>query len=192
MARLDGAELSVGLLPLLAQRVEIGEARLSGLTLNLARDQRGRNNWQDLAGGAAPAGDAPAAAPSDGAPAALDLGVGAIEIADAHIVWNDASTGSRWELTDFGLRAEDFGPGRRFPLEIQFSLAGAEVAVAVAASMQATLVIAADEYKLEELVSRSTAAVRAAWRPEPSGARCRSANLEAETPCSAASRSTSA
>lgn len=184
MARIDGAELSVGLLALLAQRIEIGEARLSGLTLNLARDQRGRNNWQDLAGGTAPAGDAPAAAPSDGAPAALDLGVGAIEIADAHIVWNDASTGSRWELTDFGLRAEDFGPGRRFPLSMQFSLAGPEVTVAVAASMQATLAIAADEYKLEEL-DVTIDGSGTGWPGGPSQAALRFdsfvANLEAET-----------
>jgi AsmA protein len=172
------------LLPLLAQRVEIGEARLSGLTLNLARDQRGRNNWQDLAGGAVPAGDAPAAAPSEGAPAALDLGVGAIEIADAHIVWNDASTGSRWELTDFGMRAEDFGPGRRFPLSMEFSLAGPEVTVAVAASMQATLAIAADEYKLEEL-GVTIDGSGPGWPGGPSQAALRFdslvANLEAET-----------
>lgn len=151
MARIGGASLSVRLLPLLSKRVEIREARLEGLTLNLARDQRGRNNWQDLAGESAPVGEAPAAEPSDGGAGTLDLGVGAIEIADANIVWNDASTGSRWELTDFGLRAEDFGPGRRFPLSMDFSLAGADVAVKVASEMQATLAIASGEYRLEQL-----------------------------------------
>src|SRR5262245_39622833 len=147
MARIGGASLSLRLLPLLSKRVEISEARLEGLTLNLARDRAGRNNWQDLAGSSAPAADAPAPS-SDGGGAALDLGVGAIEIADANIVWNDASTGSRWELTDFGLRAEDFGPGRRFPLSMDFSLAGADVAVKVASEMQATLAIATGEYRL--------------------------------------------
>ena len=58
MARIDSAQLRVGLLPLLTRRIDIREATLTGLTLNLARDQRGRNNWQDLGGGAAP-GDAP-------------------------------------------------------------------------------------------------------------------------------------
>ncbi len=84
-------------------------------------------------------------------PVDLDLGVGAIEIEDAHIVWNDAATGSRWELTDFGLTAEDFGVGQRFPLHIEFALAGADVAVEVAADMQATLVLADDAYRLDEL-----------------------------------------
>ena len=84
-------------------------------------------------------------------PRDLDLGVGAIEIEDARIVWNDASTGSRWELTDFGLTAEDFGVGERFPLHMEFGLAGADVAVQVAADMQATLTLADNEYRLDEL-----------------------------------------
>ena len=86
-----------------------------------------------------------------GAPADLDLGVGALEIEDARIVWNDAATGSRWELTDFGLTAEGFGVGERFPLQMEFGLAGADVAVQVAADMQATLALADNEYRLDEL-----------------------------------------
>ena len=85
--------------------------------------------------------DAPAA-DGGGVPAGLELGVGSIDIEDAHIVWNDASTGSRWELTNFALTAEDFGVGERFPLQMQFALAGADVAVQVAADMQATLALA--------------------------------------------------
>src|SRR5688572_4937530 len=151
MARIGSATLSLALLPLLAQRVEISQARLEGLELNLARNRAGANNWQDLGrGGAAPARNAPAA-DGGGVPEGLDLGVGAIEIEDAHIVWNDASTGSRWELTDFGMTAEDFGVGERFPLHMQFALAGADVAVQVAADMQATLALADDAYRLDEL-----------------------------------------
>ena len=150
MARIGGAELRVGLLPLLAGRVELSEARLTGLELNLARDARGRNNWQDLSGGAA-ATDAEAAPAAEGSAANLDLGVGAIEIADARVVWNDAATRSRWELTSFGLEAEDFGPGKQFPLRMKFALSGADVAVQVSASMQATLALASNEYRLEAL-----------------------------------------
>ena len=150
MARIGSATLSLGLWPLLAQRIEISQARLQGLELNLARNRNGANNWQDLSGGAAPAADAPAA-DGGGVPAGLELGVGAIDIEDAHIVWNDASTGSRWELTNFALTAEDFGVGERFPLQMQFALAGADVAVQVAADMQATLALADNEYRLDEL-----------------------------------------
>ncbi len=150
MARIGSATLSLALLPLLTRRVEISQARLTGLELNLARNRAGANNWQDLGGRSTPAADAP---PADGGgvPAGLDLGVGAIEVEDAHIVWNDAATGSRWELTNFGMTAEDFGVGERFPLHMQFALAGADVAVQVAADMQATLALAENEYRLDEL-----------------------------------------
>jgi AsmA protein len=150
MARIDGASLSVGLLPLLAQRVEVGRARLTGLTLNLARDARGRNNWQDLSGGA-PAAAAAEAPAEGGVDVGVSLGVDEVEIDNARIVWSDAATGSRWELTEFGLTAEGFDFGERFPLRMEFALAGADVAVRVAASTQATLSLADDEYRLEEL-----------------------------------------
>lgn len=183
MARIGSAELRLALLPLLSQRIEISNARLAGLELNLARNRAGANNWQDLSGNAAPAGEAPAAQ-SGGAPADLDLAVAAIEIDDAHIVWNDASTGSRWELTDFGMTAEKFGLGERFPLHMEFALAGADVAVRVAADMQATLVLASNEYRLDELAVTVDGS-GASWPGGPSQAKLNFeslvANLGAET-----------
>ena len=150
-ARIGGAELTLQILPLLSGNVAVDEARLSGLELNLARDARGRNNWQDLAGSGGAA--APEAAPADdgAGSASLDLDVGAVEIADARITWTDAATGSNWELTSFDLTAEDFGPGERFPLSMSFALAGEEVQVTVDATMQATLVLADNTYRLDEL-----------------------------------------
>src|SRR5262245_6922889 len=141
MAKIGGAELRVSLWPLLFGNVEIGKARLSGLELNLARDARGRNNWQDLGGGAASA-PAGGAAQSSGGAKDLNLAVDSLEINDARVTWNDASTGSKWELTGFGLDAKSFGLGKKFPLDMRFALAGADVAVKVASSMDATLTLA--------------------------------------------------
>ena len=71
MARIGSATLSVAVLPLLSQRIQIRQARLEGLELNLARNRSGANNWQDLGGSAAPPADAPPAA-EGGAPVALN------------------------------------------------------------------------------------------------------------------------
>jgi AsmA protein len=49
------------------------------------------------------------------------------------------------------MTAEDFGVGQRFPLHIEFALAGAEVAVVVDADMQATLALGDNAYRLDEL-----------------------------------------
>ncbi len=169
MARIGGAELRLGLMPLLAQRIEVSQARLEGLELNLARNRSGANNWQDLGGGDSAAADAPAVDGAGGAPADLDLGVDALEIENARIVWNDAATGSRWELTDFGMTAEGFGVGERFPLHMEFALAGADVAVQVAADMQATLALEENAYRLDELAVTIDGS-GAGWPGEPSQA----------------------
>ena len=153
MAKIGSAELRVALWPLIFGRVELARARLAGLELNLARDARGRNNWQDL-GGAQAAAPAGGAAPSARTTTNLNLGVDSIEISDAHVIWNDASTGSRWELTGFGLEAQGFGLGRKFPLSIRFALAGADVAVKVDASMEATITLATNDYRLEKLTTK--------------------------------------
>jgi AsmA protein len=183
MARIGSATLSVALLPLLSQRIEVSEARLAGLELNLARNRAGANNWQDLGGGPAQA-DAPAADSGAAAPTDLDLGVDAIVIEDARIVWNDAATGSRWELTDFGMTAEGFGVGERFPLHMEFALAGADVAVRVEADTQATLTLASNEYRLDELAVTVDGS-GAGWPGGPSQAVLNfdslAANLAAET-----------
>ena len=145
-ASIQGAGLAVGLLPLLSRRVEIAEARLEGLVLNLARNEQGQNNWQELGGTAAPE---PASSAADSA--GLELNVGAIVIADAEINWSDAAAGSDWQLGDFNMNAEGFGPGAAFPLSVDFSLSGDEVQVEVSASMDATLGLADNQYRLENL-----------------------------------------
>ena len=183
MARIGSATLSLALLPLLAKRIEISQARLEGLELNLARNRSGANNWQDLGGGGKPQAEAPADGGAS-APANLDLGVGAIEIENARIVWNDAATGSRWELTDFGMTAEDFGIGERFPLRMEFGLKGADVAVKVATDMQATITLAENSYRLDELAVTIDGS-GAGWPGGPSQAKLNfdslAANLADET-----------
>jgi AsmA protein len=149
-ARIASAGLSVALLPLLSRQIAIEQARLEGLELNLARDAMGRNNWQDLGRGGGADAESPGATAGPGG-ADLDLGIGSIEVVDARVTWTDAATGSRWELDDFSLRANNLGPREQFPLGIDFALTGAEVQVAVAAEMQATLSLADNVYRLDDL-----------------------------------------
>ena len=150
-AEIEGAQLQLALLPLLSKRVEIDEARLNGLRLNLARDASGGNNWQDLSGSGEAAEPDAAADGGASATADLDLDVAAIQIADSEVSWRDAATASEWLLTNFNLEAEDFGLDGAFPLSIGFDLAGAEVEVSVESSMQATLALDANAYRLDGL-----------------------------------------
>lgn len=152
-ARIGGAELTVGLMPLLSERLEIDRAVLSGLQLNLARDAQGRNNWQDLSQGADAQSDPDPDLGSDaGEPGAqLALEISTIEIVDANVAWDDAFTGESWVLEDFNLQASDLGEGAQFPLQIAFALTGDVVTVNVDAQMNATLNLAANSYNLDDL-----------------------------------------
>jgi AsmA protein len=142
--------LQLELLPLLARRIEVGEARLVGVRLNLARNANGVNNWQDMGGAESAAAAEIPDADDPGAPA-IDIGVSTVQIVDAEVRWNDASTNSHWILTDFSLEASDFGLGQSFPLRMEFGLAGAEVQVNVSSAMRATLALAENAYRLDDL-----------------------------------------
>ncbi len=175
MAKIGSAELQLALMPLLSRRIEISDAQLNGLELNLARDARGRNNWQDLSGGGAAGTPGQGSA---GSSTGLDLNVGAVEVTNARIVWNDAATGSQWTLTDFGLDAQGFGPGKKFPLNMKFGLNGKDVAVKVAAKTQATLTLANDTYRLDGL-DVTVDGSGAAWPGGPSQAHLKFESLTA-------------
>jgi len=151
----------------------------------LARDARGRNNWQDIGstnGGNAPAAAAPASGAS--APAQLDLAVTSIEISNARVSWRDAAAGNNWVLDDFTLEASNFGTSGAFPLRMGFTLSGEQVTVAVDSSMQATLALAENRYRLADLDVDVTG-TGSAWPGGEGEARIRfdafTADLNAET-----------
>ncbi|HEX6992516.1 MAG TPA: AsmA family protein [Gammaproteobacteria bacterium] len=148
-AEIARASLDVELLPLLSRRIEVAEARLDGLVLNLARDAQGRNNWQDLGGdGAAP--ETPAAEQGGGAPN-VALNVDVIRVTNSEVRWNDAATGSDWTLGAFNLVASGFGPDTAFPVETSFTVSGENLQVSVAAETLATLALDDNVYRLENL-----------------------------------------
>ncbi|HEX9878137.1 MAG TPA: AsmA family protein [Gammaproteobacteria bacterium] len=158
-ARIQSARLQLGLIPLIfSQSLQIDEARLEGLTLNLARDAQGRDNWQDLGGAGAtaePATPEPQAAPSPEAvevTMTMTFEVDAIVIDSAEVNWVDAAAGTRWQLADFNLELADLEPDAAFPMSISFALTGDELAINLAAEMQASLGLDDNIYTFEDLV----------------------------------------
>ena len=189
-ARIDGARLQVGILPLLiARRLEIDEALLSGLTLNLARDAQGRGNWEDLGGAAAVPDEDEAEDAADEAveiegSAELALSVQSIVVENADVNWDDATTGASWALANFNLDIADFSLDAAFPMSTSFSLSGSDIAIDLVADMQATLGLDDNTYLLEDLTV-DLEGQGAAW-PGGEGALALQfdaleANLDAET-----------
>jgi uncharacterized protein involved in outer membrane biogenesis len=123
MARIGSATLSLALLPLLAQRIEVSQARLEGLELNLARNRAGAQQLAGL-GTAATSRRSRRQHRPTAARARPPISTSALAPSRSR---THASSGTMprqaaaWELTDFGMTAEDFGLGERFPLHIAVS-----------------------------------------------------------------------
>ena len=87
---LDVKRLTLGLSDIqpLARKLALGRLELDGLRLTLARNAKGEINLARLAPAAAPAASAPAAA----AQPAWQLSLDALELGNARVLWNDATT----------------------------------------------------------------------------------------------------
>jgi len=124
-ASTDRISIRVKLLPLLAKRLEMGTVSVYGLTLNLARDARGRSNWDDLAelGSDAGAADGPTSSSPPGsseAGAAAVLAVGGLDIKDANLSWDDASRGQRFEINNLSVQTGAIRAGE--PVDMKLAL----------------------------------------------------------------------
>jgi len=99
MLAAENIQVAVATLPLLSRRIEMDTVVLHGVSLNLARNEAGVGNWEDL-GGAAPAADGarPAQPKRDGRQLAA-LILGGVDIKDANFTWQDAASGQKMSLT---------------------------------------------------------------------------------------------
>lgn len=120
-ASLGALQLKVKLLPLLTGHVQVDTIVLRDLSLNLARDAKGKTNWADLGG--KPKAEAEAAKPAEagGAPA-MAVDIQGVEVVNAKVVWDDRQAGSHYVLKDFNLTAGALSPGSTAPLAMNFAL----------------------------------------------------------------------
>jgi AsmA protein len=127
MIRINRAEASIRILPLLSGEVAIGVVVLDGFTANLAVNKQGVNNWDDLAGAetakpaeAKPEADAKDSGRGDGS--IKDLSVQGIEITNANLVYDDAKNGKKMALSKINLIVGEVGDKTPFPFDLSFDL----------------------------------------------------------------------
>jgi AsmA protein len=116
----DEVSIRVKLLPLLSKRVEMDTITVHGLTLNLARDAAGRNNWDDLAAAGSGAGATGTTDASGGQMAAAALAIGGLDIRDANLSWDDASQGQRFDISKLSMRTGAITTGE--PVDVALAL----------------------------------------------------------------------
>ncbi|MGE4553968.1 MAG: AsmA family protein, partial [Desulfovibrionaceae bacterium] len=117
------AQAGIQVLPLLSGKVEIGTVTLDQVRLNLAKDAKGRSNWDDLAGGGETAAKPEAktetkAGKDAGDAGGLDLRLGGLEVKGADVVYDDRQAGKRYEIRNLGVTLGEVTPGEPFSFEL--------------------------------------------------------------------------
>ncbi|MCG5501110.1 AsmA family protein [Ectothiorhodospira lacustris] len=157
-ARIREVDVAVAMLPLLRRELQVERVRLEGLDLNLARDARGRSNWDDLLKDV----DAPevsAETPpseSDALPSALrGLDIAGIEVIDARVRWRDAQAGTDLVVDPFNLTLGRLRLGQETPLELTFQTRLGEPALTAVTDLSALLYldVANQRYGLRRLTA---------------------------------------
>lgn len=145
-AEIRRTNVKVQLLPLLSKDIRIKTLDLDGLSLNLARNQRGGSNWDDLAGSQADAGPAAktTSQPADGGSATsggglglASLAVGGVNISDARLTWDDAQSGQKASLSELNLSTGPLALGRPFDFSFATRAEAAEPALAADVDLSA-------------------------------------------------------
>ena len=126
-ATLDDARVSVELMPLFSNRVEISGVELKGLTLNLTNNKQGQKNWQDLIGRKLPpvAGIVAPTAPQASAAAIGGLLINHVSLVDAHINWHNVKTGKQITITGLNASTDTVGFNKPIALNMAFVLSEA-------------------------------------------------------------------
>ena len=140
----DKVSIRIKLLPLLSKRLEMDTVTVHGLTLNLARDANGHNNWDDLAkaggGGSASSGSTSTGSGggSEGG-AAVALAIGGLDIDDANLSWIDASQNQRFEIANLSVATGAIGSGEPVDLKIALDVQVGEPAIDTHVSVEGVL-----------------------------------------------------
>lgn len=107
-AEIEESHINVKLLPLLAKEIEVDRLILKGLTVNLAKNKQGINNWHDLTDKqpAPPAPDSDKQGVQLSEEARTLSSIGGITIENARIDWDNQKSGKHLEITDFNLNTD--------------------------------------------------------------------------------------
>ncbi len=132
---IDGARVSVKLLPLLRGQLEIGKVKLDGARIRLITDEQGRDNWADL--GESSETQSETTTDSGELPT-----IAGLEITDSAVTVEDRQAKSRHVVRDFNLETGRLVSGEPFDLKAGFVLdqdASLSVKVHVATTVTADL-----------------------------------------------------
>lgn len=150
-AGIGALQLKVKVMPLLSRKVQVDTIVLRDLTLSLARNAKGDNNWDGLSGK-----DKPAEAPSDkaGDRSAMTVDIQGVEVVNAKLIWDDRQSKAHYVLKDLNLTTGALSAGSTAPLALDFVLDTGEKGPQVTLDLKGTVAVREDlrGYSMPDLV----------------------------------------
>ncbi len=140
-AELDGAEIRVKLIPLLSKRLEVKRIVLDRLRLSLAKDARGRTNWQDLTEGRKRKAAAEKQAEGAEKPALEELMVGGLTLKEGAVTWKDRQAGKTIRIDHLNVNLDRWRFGEPAALDLGFVLQMNDPALKETCSVTTDLVV---------------------------------------------------
>lgn len=152
-AEIEQSQIKVKLLPLLSKQIEVSRIVLKRLTLNLAKNKKGQNNWDDLFKPKKDDGRAKATKPdtkpnqddskkASSPTSALALfTIGGISIEQAHLIWDDQQAGKLTEIKDLDLITDMFVFNQEIDVKLLFQVVSNKPALTENVELNTQLII---------------------------------------------------
>lgn len=149
-ASIDSAGVRVEFMPLLRRQIAVDSVYLHGLTLNLAKNAAGRNNWQDIAARDVKTETPPPSTQGSSKLPIEGISVGRLDVRRANINWRDDTAGSLLAVRNLELSTSKFVSGEPLDLRLGLELAR-DKSAPVKVALQSRLTIAPDTLKLSKV-----------------------------------------
>lgn len=130
-ASIDQMRASLALLPLLKGEISVDKVIVSGMALQLEKNNEGKGNWETITETQAalatnkqptPAATEKTAPSSETGSNLPELNIALVEITDTHLKYNDLATGQAASLDDFDLTLKNINFGTYFPVTLSFKV----------------------------------------------------------------------
>ena len=149
-ASIDSAGVRVEFMPLLRRQIAVESVYLHGLTLNLAKNAAGSNNWQDIAA-RDPKPETPAPPTQGSSKLPVEgISVGRLDVRRANINWRDDTAGSLLAVRNLELNTGKFVSGEPLDLRLGLELVR-DKSAPVKVALQSRLTVAPDTLKLSKV-----------------------------------------
>lgn len=160
-ASINETDIHVRFLPLLHGKVEIGNIKLDGASIDLERNAAGQTNWQDIVEHLSK-GPAPASGSQNHSGSNLleNLRVEGLQLSDSSLRWNDAQKHQQYTVSNLELDMGAFAPAKPVRVTTDFDFSGSNPQMKGHTEFKGTLIAdplrkiyTADDAKLQATAS---------------------------------------